>query len=149
MIDNQIQKIRQLSQKFAYSSIQMHESIAKKVGFSGTHQKYLAFFLQKGKLTAGELAELTGLTTGAVTGLIDRFEKKGLVHRQSDPVDRRKVYIVPDNSKIIDLLNPFYQEFQDETDNLISSFSTTEREILENFLIKARQLAIQTIEKLK
>ncbi|ELR72295.1 Transcriptional regulator, MarR family [Fulvivirga imtechensis AK7] len=149
MKNDQVLEIRKLSQKYAYTSIQMHETIARKAGFSGTDHKYLGFFLQRGKLTAGDLAELTGLTTGSVTALIDRFEKKGLVKRQPDSVDRRKVFIVPESEKIIALLRPFYQAFQDETDRLIASFSNDEREIIESYLTKALQLANQTIEKLK
>ena len=75
---DKITAVRKLSQRYAYESIKFHELIARKAGFSATDHKYLGFFLQKGNLTAGELAELTGLTTGAVTGLIDRFEKKNL-----------------------------------------------------------------------
>lgn len=149
MEDDQVQEIRKLSQKYAYTSIQLHETIAKKAGFSGTDHKYLGFFLQRGKLTAGELSELTGLTTGSVTALIDRFEKKGFVKRHADSADRRKVYIVPDSEKIMALLKPFYQVFQDETQKLIASFSSNEREVIESYLAKALQLANQTISKLK
>jgi len=149
MKSDQVLEIRKLSQKYAYASIQMHETIAKKAGFSGTDHKYLGFFLQKGKLTAGELAELTGLTTGSVTALIDRFEKKGFVKRQANSVDRRKVFIVPDSEKITSLLRPFYEMFQDETEKLIASFSSNEREVIESYLTKALQLANQTISKLK
>ena len=148
-MNNQTVEIRKLAQKYAYASLQMHEAIARKAGFSGTDHKYLGFFLQKGKLTAGELAELTGLTTGAVTGLIDRFEKKGLVKRQPDPADRRKVSIVPDSEKIMALLRPFYETFQDETDQLIASFSNNEKDIIESYLTKALHLANNTIEKLE
>jgi DNA-binding MarR family transcriptional regulator len=42
-------------------------------------------------LTAGQLADLTGLTTGAVTGVLDRLEKAGFVRRERDPADRRRV----------------------------------------------------------
>ena len=44
-----------------------------------------------GGLTAGELAEQAGLTTGAVTGVIDRLERAGFARRASDPEDRRRV----------------------------------------------------------
>jgi DNA-binding MarR family transcriptional regulator len=44
-------------------------------------------------LTAGQLAELTGLTTGAVTGLLDRLENAGYVRRERDPADRRRVIV--------------------------------------------------------
>ncbi len=127
-------ELRKLSQQHAYASLQMHEAIARKAGFRGTDHKYLGFFLQKGKLTAGQLAELSGLTTGAVTGLIDRFEKKKLVKRQFDKSDRRKVFIVPDNKKILALVQPYYKDFQKSTDRLIATFSPTEQKSLATFL---------------
>lgn len=136
--------VRKLSQLHAYTAIQMHETVARKAGFSGTDHKYLGFFLQKGKLTAGELAALTGLTTGAVTGLIDRFEKKKLVKRQFDDNDRRKVFIVPDSEKIMALLQPYYKEFQMESDKLIASFTSEEIKILESYFRKAIALMTET-----
>jgi len=140
-------QVRKLSQLYAYTSIQMHETIARKAGFSGTDPKYLGFFLQRGKLTAGELADLTGLTTGAVTGLIDRFEKKKLVKREFDKSDRRKVFIVPDNKKIMALFEPFYKEFQAETDKLIASFSNGEMKTIEAYFLKAIALMNTTTDK--
>ncbi len=141
--------LRKLSQQYAYTSIQMHETIAKKIGFSSTDHKYLGFFLQRGKLTAGDLATLTGLTTGAITGLIDRFEKKKLVKREFDATDRRKVLIVPDTKKIMNLFEPFYKPFQEETEKLIATFSNDEIDIIESYLSKALLLANETINKLK
>lgn len=139
--------LRKVSQQYAYTSIRMHETIAQKAGFSGTDHKYLGFFLQKGKLTAGELAVLTGLTTGAVTGLIDRFEKKNLVKRQFDKSDRRKVIIVPDTKKIMTLFEPFYKGFQKETEELIASFSKKEIEIIHTYFAKGIELMNKTNNK--
>lgn len=141
-------EVRKLSQQYTYASLQMHEAIARSAGFGATDHKYLGFFLQKGKLTAGELAALTGLTTGAVTGLIDRFEKKKLVKRAADPADRRKVYLVPDTKKITALFEPYYKDFQHETDKLIASFSLTEIEVIRSYLEKAIILAKETNENL-
>jgi len=139
--------LRKVSQQYAYASLQMHETIAKKAGFSGTDHKYLGFFLQKGALTAGELATLTGLTTGAVTGLIDRFEKKKLVKRQFDKGDRRKVIIVPDIKKIMVLFEPFYKGFQKETEELIVSYSKKEIKIIQDYFVKAMELMKKTNNK--
>lgn len=138
--------VRKLSQRYAFASLQLHESIARQAGFGATDHKYLGFFLQRGKLTAGELAALTGLTTGAVTGLIDRFEKKKLVKRAADSSDRRKVYLVPDSKKIMALLEPYYKSFQYETDRLIASFSLAEIEVIKSYLAKAITLATETHE---
>src|SRR5687767_10508426 len=117
-----IDRIRKLSQQYAYTSIQMHEAIARKAGFAGTDHKYLGFFIQRGQMTAGELSKLTGLTTGAVTGLIDRFEKKQLVKRQFVEGDRRKVIIAPNIKNIMALLAPLYKEFRSKSEKLTASF---------------------------
>ena len=51
-------------------------------------------------MTAGRLAELSGLTTGAITGVINRLEQAGFVRREQDPTDRRRVIVhaVPDSA---------------------------------------------------
>ncbi len=148
MNESHIQEIRKLSQLYAYTSLQMHEAVARKAGFAGTDHKYLGFFLQKGRLTAGELSVLTGLTTGAVTGLIDRFEEKKLVKREPDPNDRRKVYIVPDTQKIMALLSPFYLAFQAATDKLFASYSKQELEVIRSYFLKAIDLMNETKGKI-
>ncbi len=140
-------KLRKLSQLYAYTSIQLHESIGRKMGLIGTDHKYLGFLMQKGKMTAGELAVLTGLSTGAVTGLIDRFENKKLVKRQSDKTDRRKIIIVPNVDKIIKLITPYYKDFQENTDELLSSFHTTELNVIEKYFQGAIEIMEQKIEK--
>jgi DNA-binding MarR family transcriptional regulator len=57
-------------------------------------------------MVAGELGRLSGLSSGAVTGLVDRLEARELVSRCADPEDRRKILIVPNASNIQKLLGP-------------------------------------------
>ncbi|CAL1518854.1 MarR family transcriptional regulator [Chitinophaga sp. MM2321] len=143
-----IKRIRKLNQQYAYTSIQMHEAIARKAGLSGTDHKYLGFLMQKGQMTAGELSNLTGLTTGAVTGLIDRFEKKKLVKRKFAEDDRRKVIIEPNTKNIMALLVPLYKEFRNKSEELIASFSNKEIKIIETYFLKATEIMNETINKL-
>lgn len=145
---DEIIKLRKLSQQCAYTTIQMHEAIGRNAGMSGTDHKYLGFIIQKGQMTAGELAVLTGLTTGAVTSLIDRFETKGLVKRRPDRTDRRKTIIVPETEKIMGLLEPLYKTFKDDTERLIASFSPEELGVLETFFLKYLKLMDNTINHL-
>ncbi len=137
MNDNVLKQIRTLSQQYTYSSIQMHEAVARKAGLPGTDHKYLGFFIQKGPMTAGELSGLTGLTTGAVTGLIDRFEKKKLVKRVFASDDRRKVIIVPDTEKIMALLEPLYRDYRTQSEQLLATFSSEEIKTIETYFSKA------------
>lgn len=141
-------EIRRLSQQYAYTSIQMHEAIAREAGLPGTDHKYLGFLIQKGQMTAGELAELTGLTTGAVTGLIDRFEKKKLVKRLFAKDDRRKVFIEPDTEKIMALFAPLYKAYRSKIVELLGSFSTKEIKVIETYFSKAIDIMNDTTHKL-
>jgi DNA-binding MarR family transcriptional regulator len=148
MDNDLVKRIRKLSQLYAYTSIQMHEAVGRKAGLSGTDHKYLGFLIEKGQMTAGELSNLTGLTTGAVTGLIDRFEKKKLVKRQFAEDDRRKVIIKPDTERIKALLEPLYKQFRNKTEDLIAGFSNKESKIIEAYFLKAIELMNETTDKL-
>lgn len=143
-----ITAIRRLNQLHSYTSIQMHEAIARKAGLSGTDHKYLGFLIQKGQMTAGDLSRLTGLTTGAVTGLIDRFEKKKLVQRQFAEDDRRKVTIKPLTENITRLFEPLYRDFRNKSEELIESFSDDEVKVIESYLNKAIEIMNETKNKL-
>jgi DNA-binding MarR family transcriptional regulator len=126
----------------------MHEAVARKAGLSGTDHKYLGFLIQNGAMTAGELANLTGLTTGAITGLIDRLEEKKLVKRQFAEDDRRKVFIEPNTKNIMALLEPLYKEFRGKSEKLIASFSSKELKIIESYFIQSIEIMKATTEKL-
>ena len=141
--------IRKLSQQYAYSTIQMHEAIARKAGLSGTDHKYLGFLIEKGQMTAGELSKLTGLTTGAVTGLIDRFEKKKLVKRHFGDDDRRKVFIKPNTENIMALFAPLYKEFRSKSEKLTATFSDKEIKIIEMYFSKAIEIMNETTNALR
>ena len=148
MNNDVITQLRKLSQQYAYTSIQMHEAIGRKAGLSGTDHKYLGFLIEKGQMTAGELSNLTGLTTGAVTGLIDRFEKKKLVKRQFAKDDRRKVIIEPNTEKIMTVFVPLYKEFRARSEKLMASFSDKESKIIETYFSKAIEIMNETTNKL-
>jgi len=148
MENDLITQMRRLSQLYAYTSIQMHEAIGRKAGLSGTDHKYLGFLMEKGQMTAGELSTLTGLTTGAVTGLIDRFEKKKLVKRRFAEDDRRKVIIEPITKNIMALFVPLYKEFRSKSEKLTASFSNKEIRIIETYFVKAIEIMNETTDKL-
>lgn len=132
--NEQIQTISELGKFFSDATIQMHEAIARKAGLTGTDHKYLGILIQKGAITAGEFAQLTGLTTGAVTGLVDRLEKKNLAKRQFDKDDRRKIIIVPETDNAMQLLGGTFAVLQSKIVGLISTFSDEEKTIIEKYL---------------
>ena len=148
MDKDQIRQVRKLSQLYAYTSIQLHEAVARKAGLSGTDHKYLGFLMEKGQMTAGELSTLTGLTTGAVTGLIDRFEKKHLVKRRFAEDDRRKVLIEPITENIMALFTPLYKNFRSQSEELLTSFSAKELKVIETYFSKAIAIMNENTDQL-
>lgn len=73
----------------------IHQAIAQTAGLNATDTKCIDLILRgpEGSVTAGWLSERTGLTTGAITHILDRLEKRRFVERVRDPQDRRKVIV--------------------------------------------------------
>ncbi|MCB9231280.1 MAG: MarR family transcriptional regulator [Bacteroidia bacterium] len=142
--DNIVDKFRTASRQYSDASIFMHEAIARKAGLSGADHKYLGLILQHKELTAGDISKLTGLTTGAVTGLIDRLEKKKLLKRQFTKDDRRKVIIIPNPENSMKLLQPIFSELQQKTAKLIASFTEKEIQIIERYFLEATAIMNET-----
>jgi len=69
------------------------QSVADRLKINITDLQCLAVVVSAGPMTAGQIAEAAGLTTGAITGVVDRLEKAGLVVREDDPADRRRVVV--------------------------------------------------------
>jgi DNA-binding MarR family transcriptional regulator len=69
------------------------EAVAAHLGLNGTDVDCLAILVIEAEASAGRIAELTGLTSGGVTGVLDRLERQGFVTRSSDPEDRRRVLV--------------------------------------------------------
>ena len=71
----------------------LHQAVAERFGLHPTDLKCLDIAAREPDLTAGRLAELTGMSTSAVTALLDRLERRGFIERRRDPADRRRVYV--------------------------------------------------------
>ncbi|MGF1567110.1 MAG: MarR family transcriptional regulator [Nodosilinea sp.] len=114
-----------------------HAAIAEQVGLSATEHKALDLLSRAGALTAGQLAEQTGLTTGAITGLVDRLEKVGFVRRERDPSDRRKVVIQPVLEKMEQEIAPLFASMGQQMEGLLSSYSDPELAVIQDFVSRS------------
>jgi DNA-binding MarR family transcriptional regulator len=131
------------------TSVIFSKVIADKAGQHSTDLECLDFLLLNGPSTAGKLAEMTGLTTGAVTAMIDRLEKAGYVHRERDKNDRRKVYVVPNVTKIDAELAPYSKSIGVALEAVSKEFSEDELEIILRFLAKTNSAGNKEISKLR
>jgi DNA-binding MarR family transcriptional regulator len=113
--------------------------VAERVGINATDLSWLALIEPEGEMTAGELAELSGLTTGAVTGLIDRLEKAGFVERRRAPDDRRKVFVCP-KPGIKDRIDPYFARATEQVRELWRGYSDEELLLLKDFFLRTQEI---------
>ena len=69
------------------------EAVTELFGVNRTDARCMDILEQHGRMTAGQLASLSGLSTGAVTAVVDRLERAGYARRVPDPSDRRRVLV--------------------------------------------------------
>jgi DNA-binding MarR family transcriptional regulator len=92
-IDKEVFDLMWEIRKFTRSSLMLQHTIAQEAGLNATDAECMDYLMEMGPSTAGALVKATGLTTGAITSLIDRLERAGFVKRSADPNDRRKVIV--------------------------------------------------------
>jgi DNA-binding Lrp family transcriptional regulator len=83
-----------------------HEAVGRKLGLSATERKILDVLTRIGPSTAGQLAEHTGLTSGAITGIVNRLARAGYVGRDANPTDRRSVIVSRRSSPRLNRIRP-------------------------------------------
>jgi DNA-binding MarR family transcriptional regulator len=83
------------AQRAATDGILFHQAVADRLGLHVSDLRCLNILVEVGSVPAGEIGERTGLTTGAVTRMVDRLERAGYVRREPDPADRRRVIVSP------------------------------------------------------
>ena len=124
------------------------QTVANVAGISGSDLECLDFLNLEGRVTAGRLAEVTGLTTGAITGVVDRLEKAGFVRRERDETDRRKVFIVTVPSSVAEI-GRFYVPMQQAMHNVFRSYSEAELQLLLRFASEGYKAVLEATEMLK
>jgi DNA-binding MarR family transcriptional regulator len=123
---------------------------AERIGINVTDLNCLNILALSGQLTAGELARKTGLTTASITGVLDRLEEAGFVHRERDTQDRRRVVVRLDLTRglrdVAPVFAPVVQawraaaaSYTDEQLGLILDFQRRLEQIMRDALIKLRE----------
>jgi DNA-binding MarR family transcriptional regulator len=110
--------------------------LADQIDLTRSDLAVLSLLEARGPQSAGQLAEATGLTTGAVTGMADRLERAGLARREPDPEDRRRVMVrlVPDR---LGRLVKLHQPLHDQLHALEKRFTPAERERIADYVRSA------------
>jgi DNA-binding MarR family transcriptional regulator len=142
-----LEALEQAMRKASAQGVLYGQSVANAVGISGSDLDCLDLLNFEGRVTAGRLAEVTGLTTGAITGVVDRLEKAGLVRRERDEADRRKVYIVilPASAARI---GRYYLPLQEKMHKVWGTYSDAELQLLLRFATEGYKASVDATQAL-
>jgi DNA-binding MarR family transcriptional regulator len=111
----------------------MDDTAARGMGVNRTDARALDIVERLGPVTAGRLSIDAGLTSGAVTAVIDRLVDKGYVRRVADPTDRRRV-LIEKTEKLDQVAKRFYGPLHDRSLSWIDKFTNAELEAIVRFL---------------
>ncbi|HEX9320480.1 MAG TPA: MarR family transcriptional regulator [Nitrososphaeraceae archaeon] len=141
-----VEKFREMSTQ----TIMFHQRVADVLGLHITDHKSLDILYRFGAMPAGRLGELTGLTTGAVTGIIDRLVEAEYVKRINDPKDRRRTIIAPTgNKKLEKKIEAIFIPLHERMHKLLSSYTDVELAFLFDAMTEFLKQIREESEKLQ
>lgn len=130
------------------AAVLFHAALSERLGLGPADSKAYDLLLRNGAMTAGQIAEHVGLTSGSVTSLIDRLEKRGFVRREHDTADRRRVIIHADPARMAEAA-PLMAGFLDDMNALMAAYSDDELRLLLDFMRRAAALSQNALAGLK
>ncbi|HSL71291.1 MAG TPA: MarR family transcriptional regulator [Longimicrobiales bacterium] len=102
-----LEELARVGREHSDATVLFHSTVASRLDLNPTDYKTLGILDRLGPMSAGEIAEHSGLATASVTNLIDRLERKRFVRRVPDPKDRRKVMVEAIEAQLVDARDGF------------------------------------------
>jgi DNA-binding MarR family transcriptional regulator len=140
---------RELRQ-FQGLSASFFRAAAAQIGMTVTDMQVIDLLASAGPMTAGQLADLTGLTTGAITGMLNRLEEAGRVRRERDPADGRRVIVrlVPDQDTMREI-GPLFDSIGKAWEDLAAHYDDEQIAFLLEFLQRSNALSRAELAQLQ
>lgn len=136
-----VSMLSQQLQELSEETIMFHEALANKVGLHITDHKCLAILGRTGPLSATELSSRLNLSKSAVTFMIDRLEKKGLVRRIQAPNDRRKSLVQPTKGGAVSTqIQNYFRLFDQDMKEELGRYTQEELETVLRFAVATKSL---------
>ena len=143
-IDSVLRSLRRVNLQGSFFG----QTVAIRFGLSESDIETLEQLIDMGATTAGKLSEITGLTSGAVTRVIDRLEQSGYVRRVPDPTDRRRVIVevVPERIAAIQSTLDRYSSAGAEE---IANYTEAQLALISDFLTRMEEVTRSEAETLR
>ena|SRR5881394_1792564 len=124
-------QFNRLHRELATAMIVFHEAGARRLGMTAAERKCAGLIAEWGETTPKQLAEATGLTTGAITGIVDRLERAGYARREPNPKDRRSVIIRARNTeRLAKETKPIFAALTEAMTKLADQYSPEQRALI-------------------
>jgi DNA-binding MarR family transcriptional regulator len=137
-----------LARRHSTATVLFHHALADRLGLGPTDHKCLDLLHDRGPMTGSELAAITGLTTGAITGVVARLERRGMLVREPHPRDRRKQVLRPTASAIRQVEDAF-AALPTDTSTLLEGLDVGQLAAIQQFLTRATELAYRRAAALR
>ena len=134
--------------RLSTAAVLFHHALAERMGLGPTDLKCYDLLRERGAMTGSALAALTGVTTGAVTGVVARLERAGFVHRAADPSDGRKQILSPVANRAHDA-HPVFRRLPEELRLVLDHYSARDLATVTDFLSRTTALLHQHIGQLR
>ena len=125
------------------------QAVAQRSGMNLTDLQCINILSSTGPIPAGLLAEMMGLTTGAITGVINRLEKSGYVRREKDPADGRRVVIQPVPEELERVGAGFFGSQGKELDDLVADYDDRDLAVILDLMRKSNVVTSELIAKIR
>jgi len=144
-----LQKLSNLGRGLSTQTVFLHQAIAQTFGLNATDTKCVDLILTHPgvPITAGWLSGATGLTTGAVTHILDRLEKRGFIERVRDARDRRKVFVRARMENIAPLA-PRYEAVGKAFEDLVEQYRDEELRLICDYMERAAEVSKRELARL-
>ena len=129
-------------------SVVFRYAIADRLGLTVSDLECLDFLADVGSATAGQVAERTNLTTGAVTSMLRRLQQAGYVTAERDPADRRRVIVTLRPERAAELERP-YERFAERAERLIEGYSVEELRLLVRHFGRMQAMYLAELDALR
>ena len=146
--DKTVEAVVRALRKVNWQGSILGQTVAIRLGLSESDIEALELLVDTGSETAGRLAELMGLTTGAVTRMIDRLEQAGYVRRTTDPADRRRVVVQPVPERLGEI-GPLLEGVGAITARELEGYTPEQRELISGFLQRVTDAAQTETNRLR
>jgi len=145
-----IERVSLTMRLFMARAVLYQDAVARWAGLNSTDLQCVGLLSLNGPATPGELAEWSGLTAGgAITAVIDRLEKQGIVSRDRDPQDRRRVIISVDYEALGQRVGTVYQRTGERWGDYLSTLTVEQIDFANELFAKAAEFNGDEIERLR